>query len=111
MNNNDPKGVFMNKIGLRLKGKGTQSDANPLSIHCALLGGCFCSKDSDCGPNQTCTTLSGFTYRVCKTKNEEPECAICNCKENTVPPLKDLVKYLDVDVPKLATNVLSTCTM
>lgn len=106
MNKNDPKGVFINKIGLRLKGTGTKSDANPLSTHCALLGGCFCCKNTDCGPHQTCSTIPGyFTYRVCKTKNEEP-----NGKKNTLPPLSDLVKYLDVEVSKLAAAALITCT-
>lgn len=106
MNKHDPKGVFMNKIGLRLKGKGTKLDANPLSTHCALLGSCFCSKNRDCGPNQTCTTLPGYSYRVCKTNNEEPD---CNSEKSSLPKLKDLVKYLDADVPKLASAVLSKC--
>lgn len=95
----------MNKIGLRLQGKGTKLDANPLSTHCALLGSCFCSKNGDCGPNQTCTTLPGYSYRVCKTNNEEP-----SSEKQSLPPLKDLVKYLDVDVPKLANAVLSECS-
>lgn len=107
MKKNDPKGVFMNKIGLRLKGVGTKIDANPLSTRCALLGGCFCSKDGDCGVNQTCTTLPGYSqYRVCKTKNEEHQ---CGCKKPALPPLCDLVKYLDEDVPKIAAAALSKC--
>lgn len=96
----------MNRIGLRLKGTGTKLDANPLNTRCALLGGCFCSKNSDCGQNQTCTTLPGYvSYPVCKTKNEEPECG----KKPTLPPLCDLAKYLDEDVPKLAAAALSKC--
>ncbi|XP_037045984.1 probable L-gulonolactone oxidase 4 [Bradysia coprophila] len=101
----DPEGVFMNKVGLRLTGKSTDIDVNPLATRCALLGSCFCSKDTDCGPNQTCTTLPGYdSYHVCQTRNEQ-----CSKPINPIPSLDDLVKYLDVDVAKLAEVALSKC--
>lgn len=97
----------MNNIGSRLIGNGTKLDSSPSITRCALLGICFCTKNSDCGPNQECTTLPGYgLYRACKTKNEKPQ---CGCEKPKLPPLCDLVKYLDEDVPKLAATALSKC--
>lgn len=106
MNTHDPNEVFINSVGLRLKGKGTKVDANPLNIHCALLDSCICTKDSDCGPNQTCTTLPGYTYHVCKTKNEKP---VCNEDSSSFPAISGVVRYLDKDVPQLAAAALKKC--
>ncbi len=95
----------MNNIALRLTGESRRSDINPSATRCALLGNCFCRRNSDCGPTQICTTLRGYgNYRVCKTKNEK-----VSVVKSVLPPVRRLVRYLDVDVPKLAADVLSKC--
>lgn len=72
MNKYDPNEVFINSFGHRIKESGTKVDLDPLLTRCALLDNCFCTKNGDCGKNQICTTISGYSYRVCKTKNEIP---------------------------------------
>lgn len=70
MNKYDPTEVFINNFGRRIKRTGTAIDADPSTKRCAILDNCFCSKDSDCGANQLCSTVSGYDYKVCKTRNE-----------------------------------------
>ncbi len=95
----------MNKVGERLTGKSTSFDVNPLATRCALLGSCFCRKDADCGPQQTCTTVAGCgTYLVCKTKNEK-----CINSSNVPHPEVDFVTYLDKNVAELAADALKKC--
>ncbi|KAJ6645515.1 L-gulonolactone oxidase [Pseudolycoriella hygida] len=65
----DPNGIFLNNFGRRLIYDNTEIDSDPLTTRCALLDNCFCSKNADCGLHQTCTTISGFDYPVCQTKN------------------------------------------
>lgn len=69
MNEFDPNGIFLNNFGRRLTHMGTNIDIDPLTTRCALLDNCFCSKDSDCGENQACTSILGYDYPVCETKN------------------------------------------
>lgn len=67
----DPNGIFLNSFGRRLMHKDTAIDIDPLTTRCALLDNCFCSVNngSDCGDQQICTTISGYNYPVCETKN------------------------------------------
>ncbi|KAJ6637361.1 L-gulonolactone oxidase [Pseudolycoriella hygida] len=65
----DPNGVFLNSFGRRLKRSGTVIDVDPLTTRCALLDNCLCSVNADCAKHQICTTISGFGYPVCQTKN------------------------------------------
>lgn len=69
MNKFDPSGIFLNNFGRRVTHNGTEIDIDPLTTRCALLDNCFCSEDSDCGVNQICTSISGYDYPVCETKN------------------------------------------
>lgn len=103
----DEDGVFVNKLGLRIARKGTKVNMNPEQVHCALLDSCICTTNTDCGPSQICTTLTGYTYRVCKTKNEEAECIV---DRSGFPALGDVIKYLKTDVPQLAADVLDKCS-
>lgn len=108
MNRHDPKGIFSNSMGKRLTRKGTKVDVNPLHIHCAMLSSCVCSKNSDCGPTQICTTLPGYSkYRVCKTKNEATE---CNVDRSDFPPLSGVIEYLQKDVPILTAAAINKCS-
>lgn len=108
MNKYDPNEIFMNKFGLRLKGEGTKQDIDPKTIHCALLDNCFCTKNSDCGSTQTCTTLRGYTYRVCKTRNEIPEYSFDSC---VLPPPLGILSYLVEDIPTLVIAAISNCSL
>ncbi|KAJ6635041.1 L-gulonolactone oxidase 2 [Pseudolycoriella hygida] len=65
----DPNGIFMNNFGRRLTHMDTKIDMDPLTTRCALLDNCFCSKNADCGDAQICTTINGYKYKACKTKN------------------------------------------
>lgn len=108
MNKFDPNEVFINNFGRRLKKKGTKVDIDPLVVRCALLDNCFCSKDSDCGATQTCTTLPGYNYRVCKTKNEVP--SVFN--KGLLPPPLGILNFLAYNVPTLSTVLLgSNCSL
>ena len=99
----------MNKVGLRLTGKSTDSDVNPLATHCALLGSCFCSKNDDCGPNQICTPLFGYDkYLVCQTKNEV---APVSFDRSIFPVPFGFLSYLVSDVPTLVKAVISNCSL
>lgn len=107
MKEHDRGEVFMNSMGLRLTRKGTKVDVNPSQIHCAILSSCICTKDSDCGPTQICTTLPGYKYRVCKTKNEATK---SNVDRSGFPTLSGVMKYLESDIPKLSAAALSKCS-
>lgn len=98
----DPNEVFINNFGRRLKGKGTKVDTDPLVVRCALLDNCFCSKDSDCGATQTCTTLPGYNYFVCKTKNEVPSAF----NKRLLPTPFGILNFLIFNVPNLALSAL-----
>ncbi|KAG4077289.1 hypothetical protein HA402_009918 [Bradysia odoriphaga] len=65
----DPNGIFLNNFGRRLMNKDTEIDFDPLTTRCALLDNCFCSNSSDCGEQQNCTSISGYNYPVCQTRN------------------------------------------
>lgn len=108
MNKYDPNEIFINNFGRRLKGTGTTIDADPLIKHCALLDNCICSNNTDCGNTQTCTTLPGYSYRVCKTKNEIPEKAVDKSK---FPPLAGFLDWLSTTVPTLAAAVIANCSL
>lgn len=108
MNKFDPEGVFINNFGRRMKQTGTDIDTDPLTKHCALLDNCICSKDNDCGDTQICTTLPGYTYRVCQTKNEIPEKTV---DRNIFPPILGVLDWFTTTVPTLAAAVLANCTL
>lgn len=109
MDKYDPSGLFMNSFGHRIKRTGTKIDANPLGRkRCALMDICICSKDLDCASTQTCTKLKGYTYRVCKTKNEMPEIVF---DKSLLPPPLGVVSYLVSDVPTLLTSVIANCSL
>lgn len=103
----DPNEVFINNFGRRIKRTGTKQDVDPLATkRCALLDICICSQDADCGARQICTTLPGYNYTVCKTRNEIPEVIF---DRSLLPPPLGVVSYLVSDVPTLVTAVLSKC--
>lgn len=106
MNKFDPYETFINNFGRRIKRKGTRVDIDPLTTRCALLDNCICSKNCDCGEAQICTTLPGFNYRVCKTRNEVPE---YNVDKNAFPPRSGLLGYLFNGVSTLATAAHAQC--
>lgn len=108
MNKYDPNEVFINNFGRRIKGTGTKVDVDPLTTHCALLDNCICSKNSDCAITQKCSTLPGYKYRVCKTKNEIKE---FNFDRGILPPPLGVVNYLISEVPTLLTAVISKCSV
>lgn len=107
MNKFDPNEVFINNFGRRIKGTGTTVDTDPLAVRCALLDNCFCSNNSDCGRTQTCTTIPGYNYNVCKTMSEAP--LVFN--RASLPPPLGIVSFLAADVPTLAVAVLGNCTI
>lgn len=107
MNKFDPNEIFINNFGRRIKKNGTTVDTDPLIVRCALLDNCICSKNSDCGRTQICTTLPGYNYPVCKTMNELP---LVFSKASLPPPL-GILSFLAVDVPTLALALLGNCTI
>lgn len=107
MNKFDPDEVFINNFGRRLKKKGTKVDTDPLVVRCALLDNCFCSKDSDCGATQICTTLPGYNYLVCKTKNEVPSAF----NKGLLPPPLGILNFLIYNVPNLGRALLGNCSV
>ncbi|KAJ6635180.1 L-gulonolactone oxidase 2 [Pseudolycoriella hygida] len=104
----DPNQLFLNNFGRRLTQTGTKLDLDPKIIHCALLDNCFCSKNSDCATEQTCTTLPGYNFTVCKTKNEVPE---AHFDKNSFPPPAALFNWLVTVLPTLVTSVLARCPL
>lgn len=108
MNKFDPNGIFLNSFGRRITKTGTKIDSDPLTTRCALLDNCFCSKNADCAVTQICTSLSGYSYKVCKTKNELPEIQF---SINDLPSLNHALDWLDVAVPILAKTVLTRCSL
>ncbi|XP_037042731.1 probable L-gulonolactone oxidase 6 [Bradysia coprophila] len=103
----DPKGIFLNNFGRRLLGTGTRIDADPKTIHCALLDNCFCSEDSDCVESQSCTSLPGYeNYPVCKTRNEVP----IIFEKNRFSGV-NLLQYLSVTLPTLAAEAVTKCSV
>lgn len=108
MNKFDPNEIFINNFGRRMKRKSSKVDVDPLTIHCALLDNCICSKDSDCGNDQTCTTLPGYTYPVCKTKNEVPEFTV---DRSAFPPALGVLGFLLTNVNTLANAAVAKCSL
>ncbi|KAJ6643890.1 L-gulonolactone oxidase 5 [Pseudolycoriella hygida] len=104
----DPNEVFINNFGRRMKRKGTKVDIDPLTVHCALLDNCICSKDTDCGYDQTCTTLPGYTYPVCKTKNEVKEFTM---DTSAFPPALGIFGFFLNNIHTLANAALSKCSL
>lgn len=105
MNKFDPNEVFINNFGRRIKRKGTKVDIDPLTTRCALLDNCICSKNSDCGEHQMCTTLPGYSYRVCKTRNEVPEFTT-----DKFPPTLGGLGFLLMNIPTIAKAAHANCT-
>lgn len=103
----DPNEIFMNNFGRRIKWKGTTVDTDPLTTRCALTGNCICSLDSDCGNTQTCTTIPGYNYNVCKTRNELPETKM---DKSTLPPPFGLIGYLFTNIFTSATAAYANCS-
>lgn len=109
MKKSDPNEIFLNNFGRRILKRGTKIDTDPLTIRCALLDNCFCSKDSDCANNQICTSLPGYSnYTVCQTENVVPETKVDKSK---FPPELGILNWLLTTVPTLATSVLAKCTV
>lgn len=104
----DPKKIFLNNFGRRMTKNGTKIDFDPLTTRCALLDNCFCSKHSDCAATQLCTTIPGYTYPVCKTKNEVPETQL---DKSAFPPPSGLLNWFVTVVPTLATAALARCSV
>lgn len=109
MNKYDPNGVFMNSFGHRMKKTGSKVDIDPDVKHCALLDNCICSKNNDCGKNQICTTVSGYEYQVCKTKNEGP--IPLPFDKSIFPGSGDILGFLTGKALTLSTTLLSNCTV
>lgn len=107
MNKFDPDEIFINNFGRRMKRTGSTVDIDPLTTHCALLGNCICSQNDDCGYTQTCTTISGYNYYVCKTRNELPELPL---DKNEFPPPFGVLGYLITDVFTLASAARANCS-
>lgn len=108
MNKYDPKETFINDFGRRIKRTGTKMNIDPLTKHCALLDNCFCSINSDCGANQVCTTVKGYTYNVCKTRNEVVPIPTLKTK---LPKPLDIVPWLVSVVPTLVMSAVSNCSL
>lgn len=108
MNKFDPNEIFINNFGRRIKRKGTKVDIDPLTVRCALLDNCICSKDADCGRDQTCTTLPGYKYHVCKTRNEIREFTM---DRSAFPPALGVVGYFLNNIHTLANAVLADCSL
>lgn len=108
MNKYDPNEVFINNFGLRLKREGTDVDMDPLTIHCALLDNCICAEDAHCGDNQICTKLPGYSYNVCRTKNEIAPVDLLKIK---LPTPLGVVSYLTTIVPTLIPAIISNCSL
>lgn len=108
MNEFDPDEIFMNNFGRRIKRKGTTVDIDPLTTRCALLSNCICKKNSDCGDEQTCTTIPGYNYNVCKTRNELPE--LTGMDKNKLPPPFGVVGFLLSNIFTSAKAAYANCT-
>lgn len=108
MNKFDPNEIFSNSFGRRMKQKGMKVDIDPLTVRCALLDNCICSADTDCGNDQTCTTLPGYTYNVCKTKNEVSEFTM---DRSSFPPALGVLGYLLNNIHTLANAALADCSL
>lgn len=108
MNKYDPNEVFINSFGRRMKKTGTKVDFDPLTKHCAILDNCICSKNTDCASTQICTRLPGYSYRVCKTKNEIAEFEF---DKSLLPAPLGIVTYLVSVVPTLITAAISNCSL
>lgn len=103
----DPNEIFINNFGRRLKRKGSKVDIDPLTTRCALLGNCICSTNDDCADTQTCTTIPGYDYYVCKTRNELPELPV---DKNRFPPPFGMLRYLITDVFTLVSAARANCS-
>jgi len=108
MNKYDPKGTFLNSFGRRMKNIGTKVDVDPAVTHCALLDNCICSKNGDCGKNQICTTIKGYDYNVCKTRNEAP--IPVPITESIFPGSNAILGFLTGQALTLSTTLLNNCT-
>lgn len=109
MNKYDPDEIFINNFGRRLKRTGTKMDIDPKTIHCAILDNCICSKNSDCGTNQICSTVSGYVYKVCRTRNEVAP--VVTDIKSLVPPPLGIVPWLVSTLPTLVKSVISNCSL
>lgn len=103
----DPYEIFINNFGRRIKRKGTTVDIDPLTTHCALLSNCICSQDSDCAANQICTTIPGYDYYVCKTRNELPESTM---DKSTLPPPFGLLGFILTNIFTATTAAFANCS-
>lgn len=106
MDKYDPYKIFDNNFGRRMTKSGTKIDLDPKTTRCALLDNCFCSKNSDCGKKQSCTTIPGYNHTVCKTNNETPESRF---DRSLFPPPAGVFNWLLTVVPTLVTAVLAKC--
>lgn len=98
----------MNNFGRRIKRVGTAVDTDPLTTRCALLGNCICSRNSDCGDTQICTTIPGYNYYVCKTRNELPE--LTTMDRSKLPPPFGVLGFLLSNIFSSAKRAYSNCT-
>lgn len=109
MNKYDPNEVFINSFGRRMKKTGTKLDLDRKLTHCALMDNCICATAEDCAPRQDCSTVDGYKYKVCKTKNQLPtnffpKIILPNATEN-------IFDFLAHEASTLSTALLSKCTV
>lgn len=104
----DPYGLFMNSFGRRIKREGTAVDIDPLTKHCALLANCICAKNTDCGPTQICTTIPGYNYNVCKTRNEPSE--TIKMDRSKIPPPFGILSFFLRNILTSVKTVFAKCS-
>lgn len=97
----DPNGIFLNNFGLRLTGMSTEMDIDPSTTRCALLDNCFCSESSDCGNSQICTSIPGYNYKVCETKNV----IATQFNRNDFPPAFEVGYWFFYNFPQLISSL------
>jgi hypothetical protein len=102
----DPKGIFLNNFGRRLKGDGTTLDSDPEATRCALLDYCFCSKDSDCGPQQRCGEVPKYPGKpVCRTPNDEKIVSLIQA----IPLPSNILQWAIRVIPNLISQASTQC--
>ncbi len=93
----DPKGVFLNDFGRRLRFGCSKTSMDSNVKHCALVDNCFCSKDEDCGDGKAdsnyCVKLQG--YNLCRER-------IQNYRQRRGRAMRNIIRKLVTMQPNLA---------
>lgn len=68
----DPRGVFMNDFGKRLRFGWTKSSLDSYVKHCGLVDTCICQRDYECGDGGPTSYLCGVIhgYKVCRERGD-----------------------------------------